>query len=85
MDSFTSTLWIGPFPVEGVSREFSLLLVPCFIEILNLMQTASVDRDKTRRSVASDHSLHCHYPFSWTLGLTLLIRVYSVIVALMGR
>ena len=30
VDPLTSTLWTGPFPIEGVSGLF--LLFPCFIE-----------------------------------------------------
>ena len=42
MDSSISTLWTGPFPVEGESGYF--LLSPCLIEI-RVFKVNSVDRD----------------------------------------
>ena len=33
VDSSTSTFWTSPFPKEGVSGYFFLLLLVCFIEI----------------------------------------------------
>ena len=51
MDSSTSTLWIDPFPAEGMS---DTLLLPIYIEIAN-----SVDSDQTPRSAVSDQGLHC--------------------------
>ena len=46
VDSSTSTLLTGPFPVEGVSDYF--LLLPCFTEI-HAFNANSVDPDLTPR------------------------------------
>ena len=51
-----STLWAGPFLVEGVSGWFLLSL--CFIEI-PVFNANSVDLDQMPHSVASDLGLHC--------------------------
>ena len=57
VDSATSTLWTGPFPIEGVSVVVFFLL-PCFIEI-SVFNINSVDPDQTPRSATSDLGLHC--------------------------
>ena len=53
MDSYTSTFWTDPFPVEGVSGNFSLL--PCLIEI-HVFNANFEDHDL--RFAASDIDLH---------------------------
>ena len=70
MDSTTSTLRTGPFPIEGVSGWFLLLL--CFIDI-SVFNASSVDPDQTPHSAASDLGLHClQMSFYVTLGINLL-------------
>ena len=56
MDSATSTLWTGPFPVKGVACYF--LLLPCFIET-SVFNSNSEDPDQTLHSLASDLGVHC--------------------------
>ena len=56
MDSSTSSLWTGSFPIEGVSGSFILLL--CFIEI-PVVNANRVAPDQTQRFAASDLGLHC--------------------------
>ena len=58
VDSPTFTLQKGPFPIEGVSGNFLLLHVPCFIET-HVCNANSVDPDQTPRSAASDLGLYC--------------------------
>ena len=54
MDSSTSSIWTGPFLIEGMSGK--LLLSPCVIEI-PVINANSVNSYQT--SVASDLGLHC--------------------------
>ena len=56
MDSFTVTLWAGPFPIEAVPG--SCLLLPRFAEIPVSIEN-SVDPAQTPRSAASEQGLHC--------------------------
>ena len=56
MDSTTSTLWTGPFQIDGVSGYF--LFLPCFIEI-PVSNANSVYPDQTPHDAASDLGLHC--------------------------
>ena len=56
MDFSTSTLWTGPFLLEGMSGYF--LLLPCLIES-TVFNANSVDPDQTPRSAASDLGLYC--------------------------
>ena len=56
MESSTSVLWTGPFPVEGVSDNFSVS--PCFIEI-HVFNANSVDHDQMPHAAASDQDQHC--------------------------
>ena len=50
MNSFTLTLWTGPFQIEGVP-----FIIIIFCRNVNLMQT--VDPDQTPRTAASDLGL----------------------------
>ena len=52
MGTPTSTLWAGPFPIEGLADKFLLLL--CFIEI-PFLNANSVDPDQTPRSVVKKY------------------------------
>ena len=56
MDSFTSTLWTGPFQVEGMSGYFSF--IPYLIEI-PVLDANSVDADQMPRYAVSDQDIHC--------------------------
>ena len=56
MDSSTSMLLMGPFPVEGVSGWF--LLLQYSREILGV-NANSIDPDQTPHSVASYLGLRC--------------------------
>ena len=56
MNSTTSTLWTGPFPIQGVYGQFSLLIF--FVDI-SIFKAISVDPDQTPRHAASDLDLHC--------------------------
>ena len=56
MDSSTSTLWAGPFPIQKVSGWF--LLLPCFVGISEINAT-SVGPDQTPQNAASDLGLYC--------------------------
>ena len=56
MDSATTTLWTGPFAIEGVSDRILLLLYLTEIPVFN---ANSVYPDQTPRSAASDLGLHC--------------------------
>ena len=58
VDSFTSTLWIGPFPVEGVSGFFLRVLLLFYTDV-HVFNANSVDPDQTSRTAASDQGLHC--------------------------
>ena len=69
MDSATSTIRTGPFPIEGVKARLLLLL--CFMEI-PILNANSVDPDQTPRYVASELGLHClplGLHFYGTLGI----------------
>ena len=48
MDTSTSTLQTGPFPVEGMSGYF--LLLPCSVEIHMAFNANSIDPDQMLRS-----------------------------------
>ena len=56
VDSSTSALWTGIFPVEGClfTVYYQFYRNSCSVLIAN-----SVDHDQTARSTVSDHSLHC--------------------------
>ena len=54
--SQTLTLWTGPFPIEGMSAWFILLL--CFVAI-PVFNTNSVDHDQRLCFAVSDLGLHC--------------------------
>ena len=56
MDSSTSTLWTGTFPVEGVPVRF--LLLPLYTEI-SAFNANGVDPDQTPRRAAPDLGLQC--------------------------
>ena len=55
VDSSTTTLWSGPFPLAGCL--VSSLLLLCFIEI-PVVNANSIDTDQMPYSAASDLSLH---------------------------
>ena len=66
MDSFTSTLWPGPFIIEWVSGFFLVLKYIMKIPVFN---ANSIDPDQTPRSVASALGLHClSMFFKWDAG-----------------
>ena len=56
MNISTSTLWTGPFQVEGMSGCFSLTL--CFIKF-PVFNANSVNPDQMPHSAAFDLGLHC--------------------------
>ena len=58
MESSTSCLWSGPFPIKGLSDFFFYYYHLYFIEI-TVFNANSVDPDQTPRSAASDLGLHC--------------------------
>ena len=69
VDSSTSSLWTGPFPIyKGCVVSF--LLLSSFVEISEFTAN-SADTDHMRHSVASDQILHC-LPMShlWDTRLT---------------
>ena len=55
VDSSTSTVWTGPFLIEGISAKF--LLSPCFIEI-PVFNANDVDPDQMTHLAASNLGLH---------------------------
>ena len=57
IDSSTSTMWTGPFQVEGIFG-YLFLFVTCSTEI-PVFNAKSADPDQMPRSVASDLGLHC--------------------------
>ena len=55
-DSSASTLWNGPFIIEGVLGH--VILVACILKI-PISNANNVNPDQTAYSVASDLGLHC--------------------------
>ena len=75
MDSSTSTLWTGPFLLEGM-----FLLCPCLTEN-PVFNANSEDPDQTPRSAASDMGLHClSVSLLWDARLK-WVKIYYHIVA----
>ena len=63
VDSSISTIWTGPFSIEGLYCY--LLLLPWFIRC-SVFNANNVDPDQTPRSAASDLGPHClPMPLLW--------------------